>query len=54
MSIFIMAMKAILLAVLALVAFSALMMVMGYEPAAAREAALCTAQPVPSCLFTIL
>ena len=54
MSIIIMMAKGMFLVLLAVVAFSALVAGLGFEPAAARQMASCAAQPLPGCIFTIL
>ncbi|WP_411818360.1 hypothetical protein [Hyphococcus sp. DH-69] len=54
MSIIIMMAKGMFLVLLAVVAFSALVAGLGFEPAAARQVASCAAQPLPGCIFTIL
>ena len=54
MTAMIMLAKGILLIVLALAAFTMLAWVLGFEPAAAEDAARCNAAPKPVCLFTIL
>ena len=54
MTILTMMAKGLTLTVLALAAFAALAVMLGYEPAAAENVAQCDARPVPACLFTIL
>lgn len=53
MTILAVAAKAILLVVAAIVAFAAIAMFVGFEPAAAGDITACKTEPKPVCLFTI-
>lgn len=46
--------KGLALVVLAFLAYAALALWLGYEPASASSTAQCDATPAPMCLFTIL
>ena len=54
MTALIMLVKGLMLIALAFVAFTALAVALGFEPAPADEFAKCDASPVPVCLFTII
>ncbi len=54
MTAFIMIAKGLVMVALAAASFLALAMAIGYEPAAAKEAAQCETRPAPACLFMIL
>lgn len=54
MTALIMIAKALSLIVLAIAAYAALAIWLGYEPAAPKDLTQCKATPAPICLFTIL
>ncbi len=54
MTTFFMIAKGVMLIVLALAAFTMLAWALGYEPAAAANAAQCDIKPAPVCFFTII